>query len=431
MGEWMNGLALLLIGLAGAGLFAVIRRDHRRIEDARQDRLAALAARRGWQIDPADAGRAHGTLDGLRFEVTDVPSTQHSRLVLRGLPADLLIGPRVLDGAPRQADGTRPEVRLGDPEFDRWLGVYGPEPTARALLDRETRAQLLALVPAHVTLQAGALEVRHDGPIRGLEARLDAAVALAKRLLRPADEAALRAVASDDLPAVQLGARALLPEGPDRDAIDALMLRDADAQVVLTAARQLGSTAVPALIDLACTVAHRPTQRIDAIAGLIELDAVPPDLAARCLDTPAVALAALQAGPVILSLDQLQALIDMRHTPLTRWAINHTTAHGATAEPLLLRVLATGPQSARAAAERLAESGSIHAIMPLRARLDQAGLMDGALKLAIEDAIAAIQARSEAEAGALSILGGAKAGMLSTLQGHAEGDAANPLGETT
>lgn len=301
------------------------------------------------------------------------------------------------------------DLEIGDPHFDDQVVIRGAEPIARALLDQVTRDAVLRGVQEGITVGDGKIEWRKSGAREQVPAIVDLVLELVARLTRPANAKALAAVARNDLPAVARGALLVMPPGEVRDALDRELLEKGGPDLRLIAARRLGGVAAPAVAELVVDARVPDALRAEGLQWL-QRHADATGAARRCLDRPevaSIALAILASVEPAIDLPELRRLTILGDPTLTQQALRHARRHGAAAEPLLVEHLASdSAQTARVAAEALAEVGTVSAVMPLRARIERLGLFDGALKSAALAAIEAIQGRVGQAAGALTVVEG-------------------------
>jgi hypothetical protein len=312
---------------------------------------------------------------------------------------------------PPRKSGSR-EIELGDEAFDRAFFVEGPTRLACALLDAETRKQLLSINVESELVLAGGM----------LGATMPEAMDLDRRL---ADNA-LR----DPEPGVRLRNLLLLsresPGDAERIEVFRAACSDASPRIRLQAAQELGSEGRDVLIGVAesteddassakaITILGRalPFERTRAI--LIQA------LRRRRLQTAQACLEALGRHGTTAAVDTLAKVMAREKGELATTA---TLALGMTgsvaAEPPLIRALGRDTPTLRvAAAKALGRVGSPAAVLPLKEMAERFA-DDRALGQACRQAIAEIQSRlAGASPGQLSLTA-AEVGQLSLAQAEA------------
>ncbi len=320
------------------------------------------------------------------------------------------------------------DIQTGDEEFDREVCVLGDESTAFAVLDRETRSTVRAVLARRdITLQRGDLSCELSGYVKDrllITSILDDILLLAPCLSIASKEIPLRLAknaASDDFPLLRRRNLELLYQYfRETDSAREAFLQaasDPRPEMRLTGATYLGD------FDLVAKIAGVESGdvelRLRAVRNLIVFGAERAGpLLDRLLSTslPAV-LKAVVAG--IGQLDYraaaptLIALLGRADAETAAAAADALRRVGdPSAEPALLSLLERGePVAQIAAARALGQVGTVRAVESLLAYTQ--GLFESDLKLAAREAVGAIQAR----------LGSAEAGRLS-LSGAAEGEGA-------
>jgi HEAT repeat protein len=331
------------------------------------------------------------------------------------------------------------DVKVGDADFDEWVRVKGPEVNALAALSEPARRAMEQLVGEGVTLKGGALKFTVAGRLvedrsafwggatrRTVLGRIQRAVDASERLSVPRGEigvALARNALEDPVPEVRKrnleALAAHYPHGPLARKAASKALEDGDPSVRFLGARLAGGDGGAAELGaLASGTAIPPAVRVVALTELKAMGRLPELLtAAHAMlgagDAPLLkdVLAVIGTVPVLAGADLERAAMMERIAALAvrpELADACATALGALgdvrAQPLLLRLLATGDTDAKAAAARaLGRVGTIEAVAPL---LEQARplLLNGGLKETLRGAVRQIQARlGDAEEGRLSL----------------------------
>jgi HEAT repeat protein len=331
---------------------------------------------------------------------------------------------------PPRKSGSR-EIELGDEAFDRAFFVEGPTRLACALLDAETRKQLLSInVESELVLAGGMLGATMPEAL--LPRLLPLLLDLGRRFGQPMDldrrlaDNALR----DPEPGVRLRNLLLLsresPGDAERIEVFRAACSDASPRIRLQAAQELGSEGRDVLIGVAesteddassakaITILGRalPFERTRAI--LIQA------LRRRRLQTAQACLEALGRHGTTAAVDTLAKVMAREKGELATTA---TLALGMTgsvaAEPPLIRALGRDTPTLRvAAAKALGRVGSPAAVLPLKEMAERFA-DDRALGQACRQAIAEIQSRlAGASPGQLSLTA-AEVGQLSLAQAEA------------
>lgn len=410
-------MAVVLVGLAGITLVGII--IHLVAESARQWRetLRAIANQHGltfapgsWLSKPSASGTVHGahlTVDTITQRSGDSSVTYYRVIATLDLPRLTLGAEGVGSFFGKMFKGE--DLEIGDRYFDDRVVVRGSEMVARALLDKTCRRAVMTAVGEGVTIGSNQIEWRKSGGRDRVPGMVVLVLELVRLLSRPPNAEALAAVARNDLPDVARGALMVMPAGETRDALDRELLEKGGPDLKLIAARRLGGVAAPTVAALVCDPRVDDALRADGLQWL-QRHADATAAARACLDRPqvaTVALAVLANATPPIALADLRRLTTMGEPTLTQQALRHARRHGAAAEPLLVEHLAAdGAQTARAAADALADVGTTAAVMPLRAKIESLGLFDGALKSAALAAIESIQGRVGEAGGALSVVDG-------------------------
>jgi hypothetical protein len=435
------GLLIPISAATGGGIFFLARLGQRASTWRHTARCAALTSVR--------ETRTLGALVKLQAEANGFGVTftgyrrgryeRGTRIVVDGrrqIPAALGLRAEGVATTLDRAMGGK-ELEVGDSGFDAEVYAQGPEELLLALLDRQTRAEVRALLShrGRVTEGTVRLEVPTWVNANMLSGALDAALRAARRLRQP-DDIVDRLVTSvhDDhvagfrLRCLDLLARRFADDARARKAFRAA-LDFADDELRLCAAAALGEEGLRTLRALASDV---DTAEPLAVRALSALGAnLPAQDAVAILDSAlragrtAVALAATQAlgrTPGVLALSRLETALASDSNELAVTAARALAATADTrAEPPLIAALASPRAEVRtAAAEALARSGTVAAVAPLHAAIE-AHLLDLGLRSAARQAIAAIQERVPGASPGQVALADADAGHVS-LASRAEGD---------
>jgi HEAT repeat protein len=266
---------LLIWGIVGSVVFLLV--SDRRRSAARAWREAART------VGLADVEEAEtlgfprsltGTTSGLRVRIERYKRGRHNA------GTRIVLGPLGLPGLSlrREGFGTsfekalgEKEVEIGDPAFDDGLYVQGHPALARALLDADTRSQVLGLFRGEAwSGRASDVRARVSGDLLQVEIRerlfepgpdlcqaLSRLLAVARRLTTPRDVAARLAanLPGEPNPRVRLECLlTLMREFPAHAATRAALLAartDASAEVRLRAGSALGAEGRDCLLELA------------------------------------------------------------------------------------------------------------------------------------------------------------------------------------
>lgn len=322
---------------------------------------------------------AHGVL-----RVTFTVTNERTQVVIAGLAGDFTLARR----SPPVFGMSLPEKGLetGDPGFDRQYVVNGDPLVAYAVLDADTREELIR---DGITVEPGGrvrtILSNHERPDRAeqMAASLRPLLAFCHRFVEPEhlDRAVARNLEREPEAGVRRRALALLVAGrPDHPATQAAVrasLADRDDEVRLIAARAVGTEGREVLRALALDPSATDAVVSRAVVGL---------------------------GPAFSEADVVKVLTDAlaagyRQTLLACLA---SPALPPTAEALLARALASEEEEVRlATAAALGRLGTASAVPALREVEQDAS---GELRRAAREAVASIQARLVgAEQGQLSV----------------------------
>lgn len=415
MQSTFNMLAAALLGIGAVVVLGLIIHFVAQSAQAWRATLERIADTYDLDYSPGSWLRkpsAIGMVDGMDLTVDTITqrsgdsSVTYYRVLLSGALPDLRLS--------REGMGSfmgklfkGEDLQIGDAWFDDRVVLRGDERTARALLDAETRDQVVAAVNEGITVGDHQIEWRKSGGRDQVPQIVDQVIALAQRLNRPVNAAALAHVARTERAPMAFKALTFVPPGAERDALDREMLAHQDPEMVLYAARRLGAEGIPAVSRLAVDRNVADALRADGLQWL-QRHGDAESVARRCLDRPqvaAVALAVLDRAEPPVELQVLELLAEADDPSLTQQALRHACRHGSAAEPFLLTWLAReGAQTARVAAAGLAQVGTTAAVMPLREKIDSLGLFEGDLKSAALAAIESIQGRVGTAGGALSVV---------------------------
>jgi hypothetical protein len=407
------GTALGIIGIAVvAGVSFAFSMNQRKKWQAA---LRAVADRHDLFLDHGSlfqAPKTHGVVEGIPITVdTFTTSSGKSKTIWSRIKADPPKLPGGLELKPESTSFLGKMFRgvehvIGDPHFDEKVFVQGPEPVVRALLDQETRDQVVAALAKDVKVHDNCIEWTRKGHAEEwivLDA-FDAVLDLSRRLSRRGDAAALAQIVRTDLSDVAAEALQVMPRGPERAALCAEILARQTDRLALIAARLQPDGAASAVERVARHRKNSVGVRIEALTWLKQhADATA--CARDCLDHPRIAAAALdalaKADPPV-SLDTLVSLVASRDSAAA--ALRHARRHGVAAEPLLIQMLDhEDPEIATVAANGLWLVGTANAVPALRAK--SSGLfMNSQLKSAALAAIEEIQGRAGSERGALTVV---------------------------
>lgn len=380
--------------------------------------------------------RLHGTVDGCPVQLyiwhrrtSTEPGQEgfHVKVGAPDLPPGVRISPRRLDQA-AVAGSDPPGEPTGDPALDTRFAAGGDAPTLSALLDAETRQQVLRRWSTGIV--DGEVLGRYNAPISA-----DAAVTQVRELVafargltvKPGVRQRLLAnVRQDPVPTVRLRNLDHLcdgwPTSPETEQALEAALDDADPRVRFRAGRQLGDAGNARLAALVLEP-HPPEIRTEVLRYLVDSAAqgVVLPLLKKLLRADealrVVAIAALGRLAVPAALDALLThAADLDASSLPPWTEAITAFSDPRVEPALLGLLDHWSEAVRVAAARaLGEVGTVAAVAPL---LDHAKTwLAGELKQAARDAVRRIQSRlGDAEAGGLSVVGSVGAGGLSVTE---------------
>jgi HEAT repeat protein len=351
-------------------------------------------------------------------------------LVSGALPASLGIRPntslmRLFDGA---------DIELGDPEFDSTVRVAGDMAEAIAAFDHETRRAFTAAVGRGVRLhqrQIGRLLPGRPRTVEEAVAALSDIMALAKRLLPPADPVERIATIAATDPVVGVRGRAILllaerfAKSPrSRDVLIAA-LANANPELRLRAGVALGKEGWPTLRELAGNPQVTEALALEAAQLLGSAWAVPQaaDAIRSAIERGRDAL----ASELIDNLGRVRgtraaaalvALLSTAPQPLVSPLIRALGETGdPSAEPALIDMLGGSDFEARlAAAETLARVGTTAAVAPLHGAVATSPL-DLGLRRAVATAIAEIQQRLTGASPGQLALADDQAGRLAVAEG--------------
>jgi hypothetical protein len=307
---------------------------------------------------------------------------------------------------------SRADIDLGDPSLDARFAFQGPRSLLSAMMDHETRQDLLALAgmtacrPDSLTVADGTLRVDAWRP-RYRSARTEMVrvakrtLALAERLRATTDIPArlARNALDDPLRHVRLTSlRTLLREHVGEHVTRDALRRAAahpDPELRLLAGQGLGEAGRPTLLDLARDAAIEDETSAGAIEALRNLSFADLEAVVR------------SSGPARL----------MPARPFTlRACADALAAHGAAAVPLLAEVVQSRNEAVGLAGVRaLRQIGTVEAVLPLtQAAESGVEAVRKKARVALED----IQFGLKGIRGAVS-LAGAEAGQVSVVEDRA------------
>jgi HEAT repeats len=314
------------------------------------------------------------------------------------------------------------EVEIGDEAFDKAFYLTGPMPLLFAVLDAETRRQMMAAnAEEALGIYGGTLQV--EVCYRKLPKILGHLVAIARRFLRPLDIAERLAenARSDPNEEVRLRnllllAREFLGEPRAREALRIACV-DNSPHIRLRAAQELGDEGRGVLLKLAeSTEDDAVSAKAAASLGRgLPLERTREILAQalrrRLLQTARVCLEALGGGGAPEDVDLLAKVLAREKEELAAAAAEALGATGSpAAEPPLLLALAHERADARlAAAQALGRAGSAASVLPLQ----EAAERRHDLRRAARQSIAEIQSRLQSAAPGQLSLAESEAGRLS------------------
>jgi HEAT repeat protein len=401
---------------------------------------------------------------GLNVLTTSKPRSRKMRLEARGGPLEVRIRParrgarvvavipgppgfsgvRIRREVPHMPPGSVREIEIGDWPFDSTFLIEGPTRLLTLLLTSEARRLLLRVNTESQRLIIAGGELLVEAPDLKLPEILPFLLDLGQRFAQPMDAAQRLAetVQQDPEPGVRLRNLILLtrelPGDPRTAEVLRLACSDADLQVRLRAARELGVEGHAVLADLAegmqddsCSATaisalgrELPLERTQAI--LVHA------LRLRRMQTARACLEELGRNGTAAAVETLTKVLAREQGGLAQAAaVALGAAGGAAAEPALIQALQRDPAELRvAAANALGRAGSAAAVLPLKAAAARFP-SDEALQRAARQAIGEIQSRIQgASPGQLSLTGD-EAGQLSLAQAEAGqlSLASDPTGE--
>jgi hypothetical protein len=392
-----------VLGLIGAGAYAISRSNHHARVRAWRDAALACGVR---NVEPTHIvgfpQQVSGRKNGLEVRIgtytrgkqtgTWIAVSPLAAVTPLGLCRETL-GVSIMKGLL----GSRKEIELGDDFFDRQFLIEGPAPLALAVLDAATRQQVwrtmggtIALPGARggsltceARLSAGTLrlEMLETWGVRlaeHLPPLLEAALALAANLVGPRDVPSQLAhnALRDPLWSVRLTNLKTMareyPRHPETAPMLGAAMADASEEVRLSAAMALGGEGDATLLDLAFGAAP---DEIAARALVALADRLPVDRVVRALGE------AIDSG----RLETVWACLEIigRHAPGTELT---------SAEPYLIRATGHAQERLRVAAARaLGRVGTTRSVLPLQEAGEHFG---GEMRSASRQAVAEIQARA-------------------------------------
>jgi hypothetical protein len=407
-----GNLALLLVlaVLAAAGAAFVV-------EFLQHERWREAAGR----LDLKLSGRKKdkeifGLVDEFHVRIRQAVRPWRHRIEVSGfgeIPAALSIRPEsAIDETLEGAD-----FQTGCPEFDRQVRIRGNPGEILAVLDAETRRQILsAVVESGARIRTGHLTLV-QGNIRRAPETVRRLVELGRRLaIRPEEvpPRLARNAAEDPEPAVRLNNLQILqefhPECAEVREASRIALGSNRPEIRLAAARFLGVEGLPVARELALSANAAADIRRQALEHFLR-NVMPEDLA------PVLEELAASPAPELLPalvegvgrvrhaavLSRLTGLVDRFDDETAAGYARAAVRLGeAAAEPGLLRLLERDAEAVQAAAARaLARVGTVRAVEPL---LRLARGSSGAPREAARVAVLQIQSRlGDAEAGRLSL----------------------------
>ena len=422
-------LGVIANALVGAGVVSLPILAARRQRARRRRSWRAAAEQAGLselQAGSSSLGGRAGQLP-VRIELYHLGRDRGTRIVVGGLqhaPLKLALRKESAGTALKKRWRGGDDVQCGDARFDDDVYLEGAPELALAVLDAQTRAQILALLKggSRADVEDGELWVDIPEGRRALDAEtLRGVIELGERLRRPEDIPARLARNARDDPrrGVRVrNVRALLEAFPDHDQTRQALhaaLGDPDDEVRLQAALSIGEGGSQTLLELASserTDDALAERAIQAVGHRLQVDDVEAILArARRTQRPATARACvdwlgLRGGPEVIP--TIVGVLASADRELAVGAARALAAAGTTtAEGPLREALDLGhdPEVLVAVARALGRVGSTAAVMPLRAAAERVG--DGDVARAVRQAIAEIQARLQGAApGQLSLATG-------------------------
>ncbi len=381
------------------------------------DRWRQAAERLGLKLAVQDRKKEiFGLVDEFHVQIRPATRPWRHRIDVYGfgdIPTSLSIRPEsVIDEALEGED-----FQTGDSEFDRQVRIRGNSDEILAILNPETRRQILsAVVETGARIRAGHLTLI-QGKIRRAPETVRRLVELWHRLaVRPEQipSRLARNVTDDPAPAFRLNSLRVLqqshPQSPEaREASRAALVSDR-AEIRFAGARFLGVEGLPAIRELALDAGATVDIQRQALEQFVR-NVMPEDLAPVLEELSAAPapelLPALVEGvgrarrPDVLN--RLATLVDRFDEETAMGYARAAVRLGETgAEPGLLRLLERDAEGVQVAVARaLARIGTIRAVEPLLALAKNGS---GAVREAARLAVLQIQSRlGDAEAGRLSL----------------------------
>ncbi|MCU0290660.1 MAG: HEAT repeat domain-containing protein [Thermoanaerobaculaceae bacterium] len=408
---WLAGALLAAAGLTTLHLRLV---RERAVAWDEAGRLLGLPAGSG-TADVWGGASLTGEVDGLGLEIQALRGEKNPRrlrLVVDGrgrIPHRIVLRSENLASAIAKSLGEH-DVETGDEDFDRAVLVEGNPVLLSALLDVDTRRRLRWLVGVGLRVEGGRVVLGHDAytdDSRSLASRATELLELAGRLVEPPGLVNLLAhnACQDPLRGVRwLCFQRLIERFPRHEATLATareLLRDANREVQLAAARHLGEEGIPTLMeltDLAGSDDYLAAMAVAALGAKLPLERATRLLevayARRSMGLAGAVVEALGATGSATAASWLTQILRGGNGELAMLAARALgTNIKLAAEPALCAVLShPEPERRLAAAEALGSVGTTASIPLLRA-LSEAGASNHELRQAAVAAIAAIQER--------------------------------------
>jgi hypothetical protein len=414
----------------GFGLFAVYWSQ-------RRFRLAGLAAASACRMRVEQtsnfwsAGQIFRASDGPVQLRIQGPQRHLSTPRRRAYPANVVVEapwPQGFTGVRIRPEVEKPrrarEIEIGDEAFDQAFYIVGPTRLLFALLDAQTRHQMiLANAENTFEISRGALQVGVH--LRQITATVRLLLDLARRFSQPLNIPQRLAENSrlDTNPGVRLKNLLLLasefPGEPGTTEALRVGCVDESPMIRLRAAQKLGAEGRDVLEKLAQST-EIDTISAQAIASLgreLPLERIRTilvhALGRRLLQTAHACLAALGGSSAAEDVDALAKVLARENNELAAAAAEALGKTGSPAaeEPLLLALQHEQPEARVAAAQALGRAGTVAAVLPLKEAAEQTS--DRELRSATRQSIAEIQSRLQGAAPGQLTLTGDEGGQLS------------------
>lgn len=315
-------------------------------------------------------------------------------------------------------------LEIGDPRFDTWAVVHGPERTVRALLDAGARKAVLAALNDGITVVDGVVLWTHVGMTNTdeLEAGVRKACAFAQVLRRPCDDDALATIVRQGVCDVAIGALNVMQPGSIRDALVSELIENPADALVMAAAAYASESAALSVQQVLAKAKNPAPLRAQALRWLgRHIDAT--QLARDYLLKPGFTEAALDVLEGAGTSPNLAALAQLPTTDVdvALQVVRAARRIGAAAETLLLDVLEAHQGAvAIAAAKALGEIGTTAAVHRLRERAKDIYITLDVREVVL-DAVKALQGRVTVERGGLSVPVDSTKGHLTVVEASAAG----------